>query len=36
MGFGYMPGDRRLVPEMTAEQNVLVPVWSTNIEMRPP
>ena len=32
MGFGYMPEDRRLVPEMTAEQNILVPVWSTNIE----
>ena len=31
MGFGYMPEDRRLVPEMTAEQNILVPVWSTNI-----
>ena len=27
MGFGYMPEDRRLVPEMTAEQNILVPVW---------
>ena len=32
MGFGYMPEDRRLVPEMTAEQNILVPVWSTGIE----
>ena len=31
MGFGYMPEDRRLVPEMTAEQNILVPVWSTGI-----
>ena len=32
MGFGYMPEDRRLVPEMTAEQNILVPVWSTDME----
>ena len=32
MGFGYMPEDRRLVPEMTAEQNILVPVWSTSID----
>ena len=31
MGFGYMPEDRRLVPEMSAEQNILVPVWSTGI-----
>jgi branched-chain amino acid transport system ATP-binding protein len=32
MGFGYMPEDRRVVPEMTAEQNILVPVWSTGID----
>ena len=32
MGFGYMPEDRKLVPEMTAEQNILVPVWSTGID----
>ena len=32
MGIGYMPDDRRLVPEMTAEENILVPVWSTNIQ----
>lgn len=31
MGIGYMPEDRRLVPEMTAEQNILLPVWSTDI-----
>ena len=30
-GVGYMPEDRKLVPEMTAEQNILVPVWSTGI-----
>jgi branched-chain amino acid transport system ATP-binding protein len=31
MGIGYMPEDRRLVPEMTAEENIMLPVWSTNI-----
>lgn len=31
LGIGYMPEDRRLVPEMTAEQNILIPVWSTDI-----
>ena len=29
MGIGYMPEDRRLVPELTAEENILLPVWST-------
>jgi len=32
LGIGYMPEDRRLVPEMTGEENILVPVWSTNLE----
>lgn len=32
LGFGYMPEDRRLVPALTAEQNIMVPVWSTGIE----
>jgi len=31
LGIGYMPEDRRLIQEMTAEQNILIPVWSTNI-----
>jgi branched-chain amino acid transport system ATP-binding protein len=31
LGIGYMPEDRRLVPEMTAEQNILIPVWSISI-----
>jgi branched-chain amino acid transport system ATP-binding protein len=26
---GYMPEDRRLVPDLTVEENVLVPVWAT-------
>ena len=31
LGIGYMPEDRRLMPEMSAEQNILIPVWSTDI-----
>ena len=27
MGIGYMPEDRGLVPELTVEENILVPVW---------
>ena len=26
---GYMPEDRRLVPEFTVEENILLPVWAT-------
>jgi len=28
LGIGYMPEDRRLVPELTAEENALVPAWA--------
>ena len=28
LGIGYMPEDRRLVPDLTAEENILLPVWS--------
>ena len=31
-GLGYMPEDRRLVPEFTVEQNIMLPVWSMAIE----
>lgn len=27
-GFGYMPEDRRLVPHLTVEENVLMPAWA--------
>ena len=27
LGMGYMPEDRGLVPELTVEENILVPVW---------
>src|SRR6476660_8155897 len=28
-GIGYMPEDRRLVPEFTVEENIRLPTWST-------
>ena len=31
LGIGYMPEDRKLVPEFTAEENVLLPAWSTGM-----
>lgn len=27
MGIGYMPEDRALVPELTVEENILLPAW---------
>ena len=32
---GYMPEDRRLVPELTVEENVMVPAWATRIADAP-
>jgi branched-chain amino acid transport system ATP-binding protein len=29
MGIGYMPEDRRLISELTVEENVLLPAWAT-------
>ena len=29
LGMGFMPEDRRLVPQLTAEENILLPTWST-------
>jgi branched-chain amino acid transport system ATP-binding protein len=29
LGIGYMPEDRRLVPELTVEENIRVPAWAT-------
>ena len=37
LGLGYMPEDRGLVPELTVEENILVPVWvnpSLKVEQR--
>jgi branched-chain amino acid transport system ATP-binding protein len=28
LGIGYMPEDRRLIPELTVEENVLMPAWA--------
>jgi branched-chain amino acid transport system ATP-binding protein len=30
-GIGYMPEDRRLVPQLTVEENVLIPAWSAGV-----
>ncbi len=30
LGIGYMPEDRRLIPSLTVEENVLLPAWSTH------
>jgi len=32
MGLGYMPEDRKLVPNLTVEENVMTPVWSVGID----
>lgn len=28
LGIGYLPEDRRLVPQLTVEENVMVPAWA--------
>jgi branched-chain amino acid transport system ATP-binding protein len=30
-GVGYMPEDRRLIPGLSAEENVMVPAWAANL-----
>jgi branched-chain amino acid transport system ATP-binding protein len=32
LGIGYMPEDRRLVPDLSVEDNVLAPAWATGLE----
>lgn len=29
LGIGYMPEDRRLVPQLSVEENILLPTWAT-------
>ncbi len=29
LGIGYMPEDRRLVPDLTVQENILLPTWVT-------
>lgn len=30
LGIGYLPEDRRLVPQFTVEENIMVPLWAMN------
>ena len=30
LGIGYMPEDRRLIPDLSVEENVLVPAWAAH------
>jgi branched-chain amino acid transport system ATP-binding protein len=32
LGIGYMPEDRRLVPGLSAEENILLPAWAVGAE----
>ncbi len=35
-GIGYMPEDRQLVPQLTVEENILLPIWvSKSLQARP-
>ncbi|MGH8668788.1 MAG: ABC transporter ATP-binding protein [Burkholderiales bacterium] len=31
LGIGYMPEDRRLIPNLTVEENLLVPAWAAGM-----
>ena len=31
LGVGYMPEDRRLIPDLTVEENILVPAWAVHV-----
>ena len=31
LGIGYMPEDRRLIPSLTSEENILLPAWANDI-----
>ena len=35
LGIGYMPEDRRLIPDLTVEENVLVPAWAASLPDAP-
>jgi len=31
LGIGYMPEDRRLIPDLSVEENILVPAWALGL-----
>jgi branched-chain amino acid transport system ATP-binding protein len=31
LGIGYLPEDRRLIPDLTVEENILVPAWAAGL-----
>jgi branched-chain amino acid transport system ATP-binding protein len=33
-GIGYMPEDRRLIPTLSVEENILIPAWARRIDPR--
>jgi branched-chain amino acid transport system ATP-binding protein len=33
-GLGYMPEDRRIVPQLTVEENVMIPAWAAGHDGR--
>ena len=35
LGIGYMPEDRRLIPDLTVEENILLPAWATGAQDAP-
>jgi branched-chain amino acid transport system ATP-binding protein len=35
LGIGYMPEERRLVPELTVEENILLPAWAIGTKEAP-
>jgi len=32
LGIGYMPEDRRLIPDLTVEENILLPAWAAGVK----
>ena len=34
LGIGYMPEDRRLVPDLTVKENILIPLWAKNNNLK--
>ncbi len=35
LGIGYMPEERRLIPELTVEENILLPAWAIGAKEGP-